>query len=118
MGDLDIVVYDDGHREVYQKGPTTAGGAYACYGVVHKSERNEIVNMEFQYDVIPEVGVVGWTNESVIAVVIDRLQGFQAGGFSCRENAIAITKLQEALMWLEKRTADRRKRGVEGKHEA
>lgn len=36
--------------------------------------------------------------------------------FSCRENAIVITKLEEALMWLNKRTEDRKQRGVEGKH--
>jgi hypothetical protein len=38
------------------------------------------------------------------------------GKFPCRENSIAITKLEEALMWLNKRTADRVKRGVEGKN--
>jgi len=34
--------------------------------------------------------------------------------FPCRENAITITKLDEALMWQEKRTKDREKRNVEG----
>lgn len=34
--------------------------------------------------------------------------------FPCRENALTITKLEEALMWQEKRTKDRVKRGVEG----
>ena len=37
--------------------------------------------------------------------------------FPCRENSITITKLEEALMWQEKRTADRKSRGVEGKNE-
>jgi hypothetical protein len=37
--------------------------------------------------------------------------------FPCRENAISITKLEEALMWQEKRTMDRIKRNVEGKNE-
>ena len=40
------------------------------------------------------------------------------GKFPCRENAITITKLEEALMWQEKRTKDRIERGVEGKSEA
>lgn len=40
------------------------------------------------------------------------------GKFPCRENAMTITKLDEALMWQEKRTKDRLKRGVEGKNEA
>lgn len=39
------------------------------------------------------------------------------GKFPCRENAMTITKLDEALMWQEKRTKDRLKRGVEGKNE-
>lgn len=56
----------------------------------------------------------GTTNEEVIEVLIDRLN-FLQGKFPCRENAIVITKLEESLMWLNKRTADRLKRNVEGK---
>jgi hypothetical protein len=59
----------------------------------------------------------GTTNEEVLAVLIDRLQFLQAK-FPCRENAIVITKLEESLMWLNKRTADRKARGVEGMHKA
>jgi hypothetical protein len=55
----------------------------------------------------------GTTNEEVLAMLIDRLQYLQAKA-PCRENAIVITKLEEALMWLNKRTADRKARGVEG----
>lgn len=46
--------------------------------------------------------------------VIDRLRSFQAGPFSCRENAIALTHFEEGLMWLQRRTVARIKRGVEG----
>jgi hypothetical protein len=56
----------------------------------------------------------GTTNEELLEVLIDRMNYLQ-GKFPCRENAIVITKLQESLMWLEKRTADRKKRNVEGK---
>lgn len=55
--------------------------------------------------------------EALLAVIIDRLQCFQAGPYACRENAIALTKLEEAMMWLQKRTRDRLARGVEGTHE-
>jgi hypothetical protein len=54
----------------------------------------------------------GTTNEEVLHVLIDRLR-FQGNKLPSRENSIAITKLEEALMWLEKRTADRQQRGVE-----
>ena len=56
----------------------------------------------------------GTTNEEVLRMLVDRMQHLQAK-FPCRENAIVITKLEESLMWLEKRTADRKARGVEGK---
>lgn len=61
-------------------------------------------------------GVNGITHEVLLAVVIDRLQGFQSGPYKNRENAVALTKLEEALMWLHKRTRDREARGVEGTH--
>ena len=57
----------------------------------------------------------GTTNEDLLEVLIDRMNYLQ-NKFPCRENAIAITKLDEALLWLEKRTNDRKKRQVEGKH--
>jgi hypothetical protein len=56
----------------------------------------------------------GTTNEEVLEVLIDRLN-FLNKKFPCRENSVAITKLDEALMWLNKRTNDRIKRQVEGK---
>jgi len=58
----------------------------------------------------------GTTNEEVLAMLIDRMQFLQRA-FPCRENAIVITKLEESLMWLNKRTADRKARNVEGRHE-
>lgn len=57
--------------------------------------------------------------EGVIAAAIDRIEHYQTaseGRFKCRENALAITKLEEALLWLQKRTMDREAREVEGTH--
>ena len=56
----------------------------------------------------------GTTNEEVLRVLIDRMTYLQEK-FPCRENAIVITKLEESLMWLNKRTEDRKARNVEGK---
>ena len=71
----------------------------------------------FQNGPIKEVGVNGITQEALLAILIDRLRSFQAGPFSCRENAIALTHFEEGLMWLQRRTVARIKRGVEGTHE-
>jgi len=70
--------------------------------------------VEFQKGPIGESGVNGCQNEDLLAIVIDRLQYFQNGHYACRENALALTKIQEALHWLEARTKDRVGRGVEG----
>lgn len=55
--------------------------------------------------------------EGVIQSAIQRLEFFQDSKFKCRENALAITKLEEALHWLNWRTMKREKRDVEGTHE-
>jgi hypothetical protein len=54
--------------------------------------------------------------EGVIAAAVSRLEFYQESQFKCRENALAITHLQEALHWLQHRTAGREARGVEGSH--
>lgn len=71
-------------------------------------------NVAFQNGPINEAGVNGISNEALLAIVEDRLAGFQSGQYACRENAVALTKIQEAMMWLLKRTRDRMQRGVEG----
>ncbi len=70
--------------------------------------------IHFQNGPVKEAGVNGLSNEALLAVVEDRLKGFQNGPLSCRENALALTKLQECLMWLHRRTQDRVARSVEG----
>lgn len=74
----------------------------------------EFGHIQFQKGPIKEVGVNGCHQEDLIVVCIDRLQGFQAGVFKCDENDLAITKLKQALFWLNQRTQGRVKRGVEG----
>jgi hypothetical protein len=50
----------------------------------------------------------------LVAILLDRLRSFQAGDYACRENALAITKLEEALHWMQHRARERAKRGVLG----
>jgi len=71
-------------------------------------------HLEFQNGPIQEVGHNGFTHEALLAIVMDRLRCFQAGPHACRENALALTKVQEAMMWLNERTKGRVARGVEG----
>lgn len=95
------------------------------------------VGIDFQNGPIGVTGFNGISNEALLAVLIDRMRGFQhkrhsvslnpgkdnpfdfstRGEYACKENACALTHLEEALMWLQKRTRDRMARGVEGTHQ-
>lgn len=70
--------------------------------------------VRFQNGPIKEFGGNGCHQEDLLAIVIDRLRSFQAGEYACRENALALTKIEEAMHWLNHRTAERESRGVEG----
>jgi len=73
--------------------------------------------IKFQKGPVKEVGRNGIHNEDLIAICIDRLQGFQDGGFRCPENEEALLHLKQCLDALNRRTKARRMRGVEGTHE-
>ena len=55
--------------------------------------------------------------EDAILAAKARLLFFQEGPFACKENAKALHHVMKALMALQKRTKDRRKRGVLGRNE-
>lgn len=58
--------------------------------------------------------VAGVTDQDLLEIVRDRLRGFQSGELATRETAIALTHVEEALLWLNKRIEDRIERGVLG----
>lgn len=92
-----------------------AGGAHHEYLIQLDSKTcPQSWKINFQNGPIKETDFNGLSGEVLLAIEIDRLQCFQKGPYACRENAIALTKLEEALMWLQKRTRERMARGVEG----
>lgn len=79
---------------------------------------NSIGFIQFQRGPRNEPGSTpGATEAAVLAVLVDRLRGFQAGPYSCRENAIQLTKLEECLHWTKARADARAKRGVLGRNQ-
>jgi len=72
--------------------------------------------LKFQQGAIKEAGGNGLTNEALLAILAHRLNAMNKK-MPCRENAIAITNIEQAQLWLEKRTRDRLARGVEGTKE-
>jgi hypothetical protein len=52
--------------------------------------------------------------EDVLSVVLARLRFYQETKFACHENAEAIHYVEQAITMLQRRTAARESRGVEG----
>lgn len=112
-----IDTHHDGHGlnesiriEADEPGP---GGASHHYELTIDGEI--VAMIQFQEGPRNEPGsTAGVTEAALLAVLIDRLQMFQAGPYSCRENAIQLTKLEETLHWTKARADARAKRGVLG----
>ncbi len=86
----------------------------AYHNYVVKADDKVVSVINFQEGPIKENGINGCHHEDLINIVIHRLESFQDSEFKCRENALAITKLEEAIHWLKHRTDDRKNRQVEG----
>jgi len=89
------------------------GGACHVYEVLIAGEKWII---KFQNGPIKEAGVNGISNEALLAILIDRMEGFQGGHGACHDNQMALDHMQSARLWLYKRTMDRVARNVEGTH--
>lgn len=93
------------------------GCAPAVYGMtlVRDDGTGETCSIRFQNGPCPTSdGFNGFTIEALLAICEDKLSCHQQSSLACRENACALTHLQECMMWLGKRTRDREQRGVEG----
>ena len=56
----------------------------------------------------------GVLDTDLLEIVRHRVLCFQKGDFATRENAIALTHIEEALLWMNKRVEDRIERNVLG----
>lgn len=73
------------------------------------------ITFKLQNQPIQECGVNGCQVDELIEAAKLILNGLNTK-FPCRQNSLAITKLEEALHWLSDRRNDREKRGVEGQN--
>jgi len=63
-------------------------------------------------NVLPKID--GLLVEQLIAVCIDHLKAVNVGELASKETSVAITKLEEAGLWLMKRENDRKKANILG----
>ena len=91
-----------------------ASHQYGCEWLDDESASIRMCVINFQRGPIKEVGVNGITNEALLAILIDRMEGFQSGPFACEHNSVALEHVRAALRQLVLRTMERLTRGVEG----
>ena len=71
------------------------------------------VSFQIQSGPIKEFGENGCQIDDVIRWAKEKIEEFSKA-YPCRENSLAVTKLDEALMWLGERKRNRELRKVEG----
>lgn len=93
-----------------------AGNASHVYGVRYG---DETLTVRFQHGPRNVAGSTpGVFDDDLLAIVQDRLEGFQSGPFACLENAAALRAVQEARAALADRVAARMAQGVLGENRA
>lgn len=80
---------------------------------IYVREDKNSLSFTLQKGPVGEEDFNGCQVDTVIAAAKIMIEGLNER-VPCRENVLAITKLDEALMWLKKRKEDRESRGVEG----
>lgn len=120
LGTFDVIVMDKLREQFPEKFNESGAMDYSWFEKDIRPKnfiyvRNDVNSLSFtlQNGPIKEVGVNGCQVNEVIEAAKKILEGLNSK-VPCRENSMAITKLDECLMWLEKRTKDREARGVEG----
>lgn len=90
------------------------GGAHHQYQI-DTQDGNEVLEIQFQNGArkLPD-SIHGVLDTDLLEIARHRLQCFQQGEFATRENAIALTHIEEALMWMNRRVEDRIERNVLG----
>ena len=104
-----------GAHHLYQVCKHNTGRISEEDGTFRTRPENMVLTVQMQYGGRNAAGSIsGAVDADLLEIVRDRLRDFQAGPYSCRENACALTHIEEALMWLNRRVEDRITRGVLG----
>jgi hypothetical protein len=104
-------------RATDQKGPGGAHHQYQIRNIGDEISTAAIIQFQKGPRKDPD-SIHGVIDTDLLEVVRHRLQCFQEGQFSTRENSIALTHVEEALMWLNRRVEDRIERNVLGTNQA
>ena len=118
MKKLSTIQKRENLNEVFVADEKGNGGAHHAYEIKWDTLNNGYIStarIEFQNGARKlKDSVHGVLDTDLLEIVRHRLQCFQEGEFATRENAVALTHIEEALLWMNKRVEDRIERNVLG----
>jgi len=107
-------------NNVYAIDEKGAGGANHKY-LISSIDKDSIEAKVFHTEIQLQNGarklegsIHGVLDTDLLEIVRHRLQCFQKGAFASRDNTVALTHVEEALMWMNRRVEDRIEREVLG----
>lgn len=100
---IDLILGDDAHLAIE--------GERDCI------EPDNIPPILMQGGLRPDEHRNGYLDTEILAALAERLRGHQKGPMACRETAIAVTKIDEAVLWLRARVDRRKREATYGKQE-
>lgn len=120
IGEFNLIVMDDLRQNHPERFTETGAMDHKWFEetirpvnfVYVKHDKNSL-SFTIQNGPVKENGTNGCQVDTIIEAAKIIIEGLNKN-FPCRENSMAITKLDESLMWLEKRKKDREQRNVEG----
>lgn len=115
--DAHLVLGDPGHMAVIadERDPSCGNAAHDYTISLPDGSTRELC---FQRGPVKERGANGVQDSAIMAILIDRFEGFQSGPFASETNAQVLKHLKAALELNLQRTRDRIARGVEGQSKA
>ena len=117
MNELSTIQKREKLNRVFSVDEKGNGGANHRYLVVSDQGLSVPVETTIQFQDGPrkeEGSIPGVLDPDLLEIVRDRLKAFQAGPYASRENACALTHIEEALMWMNRGVEDRIERNVLG----
>lgn len=127
---LDTIQKNGNLNTIFRDGIKGPGAAYYTYNIllhmpyeeledsygINIKDSSSVIEIQFQKGsrCSSSLSVPGVFDADLLEIVRDRLRSFQKGEFSCRENDIALTHIEDALLWLNKIVEDRIERNVLG----
>ena len=120
MRELNTIQKREKLNTIYAMDKKGNGGANHIYNIIVCPEEAEgdVIKLKFQNGPRKdENSIQGIIDSDLLEIVRDRLKSFQAGPLASKENEHALTHIEEALMWMNRRVEDRIERNVLGKDE-